>query len=141
MTNTITKEFLDEQIEQVAYYQLPNTTLTIAVITLNSGFTVTGESACVDPSNFDKAIGEKIAYENAYEKLWQLFGFELKQKLGTGYLYRLKRERNELHGQLEKLSSYLDNPSVDEEHLKLLKEQKDAMEAYLTILDKRLNYF
>ena len=70
-----------------------------------------------------------------------MFGFELKQKLGTGYLYRLKRERNELNERLEKLSSYLDNPSVDEEHLKLLKEQKDVMEAYLTILDKRLNYF
>ena len=91
--NSITEEFIKSQIANVEYHQLTGTTITISVITLKSGFTVTGESACVDPNNFDVEIGNKIAYENAFDKLWQLFGFELKQKIGGDWVYRLHRER------------------------------------------------
>ena len=55
--------------------------LTFCVITLKNGFTVTGESACVSPENFDAEIGKKIAYDNARNKIWQLEGYLLKQKL------------------------------------------------------------
>lgn len=55
--------------------------LTICILTLENGFTVTGESACASPENFDKIIGQKIAYENARNKIWQLEGYLLKQKL------------------------------------------------------------
>ena len=34
----------------------------------------------VDPANFDKAIGNRIAYDNAFNKLWPLFGFLLAEK-------------------------------------------------------------
>lgn len=44
--NSITEEFMKSQIANVEYHQLSGTTITIAVITLKSGFTVTGESAC-----------------------------------------------------------------------------------------------
>lgn len=56
-------------------------TLTFCVIVLENGFTVTGESACASPENFDKEIGRKIAYENARNKIWQLEGYLLKEKL------------------------------------------------------------
>lgn len=56
-------------------------TLTFCVLVLKNGFTVTGESACASPENFDKEIGEKIAYGNAREKIWQLEGYLLKQNL------------------------------------------------------------
>ncbi len=55
--------------------------LTFCVIVLINGFTVTGESACASPENFDAQIGRDIAYQAAREKLWPLLGYQLKDKL------------------------------------------------------------
>ena len=55
--------------------------LTFCVLTMKNGFTVTGESACASPENFDPEIGRKIARENAVNKVWMLEGYLLKQKL------------------------------------------------------------
>jgi hypothetical protein len=57
--------------------------LTFCVLVLQNGFTVTGESACASPENFDAAIGRKIARQNAEQKIWPLMGYELKQRLFT----------------------------------------------------------
>jgi len=48
---------------------------------LSNGFTVTGESACVSPENFDPEIGRRVARANAVQKLWPLMGYALKQDL------------------------------------------------------------
>jgi hypothetical protein len=55
--------------------------LTFCVLVLRYGFTVTGESACASPENFDYAIGCKIARQNAEQKIWPLMGYELRTKL------------------------------------------------------------
>lgn len=55
--------------------------LTFCVLVLQNGFTVTGESACASPENFDAEIGRKIARENAKQKIWPLMGYALKQRL------------------------------------------------------------
>jgi hypothetical protein len=55
--------------------------LTICVLVLRNGFTVTGESACASPENFDAEIGRKIARQNAEQKIWPLMGYHLKQQL------------------------------------------------------------
>ena len=55
--------------------------LTFCVLRLKNGFTVTGESACASPENFDAEIGRKIARENAVNKVWMLEGYLLKQRL------------------------------------------------------------
>mgnify|MGYP003434600078 CR=1 FL=1 len=55
--------------------------LTFCVLVLKNGFTVTGESACASPQNFNEEIGRKIARENAINKIWPLMGYALKQKL------------------------------------------------------------
>ena len=55
--------------------------LTFCVPRLKNGFTVTGESACASPENFDEEIGRKIARENAVNKVWMLEGYLLKQRL------------------------------------------------------------
>ena len=57
--------------------------LTFCVLILRNGFTVTGESACASPENFDAEIGRKIARENAVQKVWPLMGYALKEKLFT----------------------------------------------------------
>lgn len=55
--------------------------LTFCVLVLRNGFTVTGESACASPENFDAEIGRKIARQNAEQKIWMLEGYLLKQSL------------------------------------------------------------
>jgi hypothetical protein len=55
--------------------------LTFCVLVLKNGFTVTGESACASPENFDADIGRKVARANAVNKIWPLMGYELKTKL------------------------------------------------------------
>lgn len=55
--------------------------LTFCVLVLRNGFTVTGESACASPENFDPEIGRKIARANAVQKIWPLMGYELKCRL------------------------------------------------------------
>ena len=55
--------------------------LTICVITLQNGFTVTGESACASPENYNQEIGEGIALKNAKDKIWMLEGYLLKETL------------------------------------------------------------
>lgn len=58
--------------------------LTFCVLVLRNGFTVTGESACASPENFDAEIGRKIARQNAVAKIWPLEGYLLKQRLYEG---------------------------------------------------------
>lgn len=55
--------------------------LTFCVLVLGNGFTVTGESACASPENFDAEIGRKIARTNAINKVWPLMGYALRNKL------------------------------------------------------------
>ena len=61
-----------------------HTLLTFCVLTLRNGFTVTGESACASPENFDAEIGRKIARQNAINKVRSLTGYELCSKLKAG---------------------------------------------------------
>lgn len=57
--------------------------LTLCVLVLRNGFTVTGESACVSLENFNPQIGRKIAREKAIEKIWPLMGYALKNQLNN----------------------------------------------------------
>lgn len=58
--------------------------LTFCVLVLKNGFTVTGESACASPENFNAEIGRKVARQNAVQKIWPLLGYELRAKLHAG---------------------------------------------------------
>jgi hypothetical protein len=59
----------------------PLALLTFCVLVLRNGFTVTGESACASPENFDPEIGCKIARANAVNKIGPLMGYQLKEQL------------------------------------------------------------
>lgn len=59
----------------------PLSLLTFCVLVLRNGFTVTGESACASPENFDAEIGRRIARQNAINKVWPLLGYELRTRL------------------------------------------------------------
>ena len=77
----LTPQLIDESIVGEQYHVFEGSQTTIACLTLKNGFTVTGESACASPENFNAEIGQKIARENARNKIWQLEGYLLKQKL------------------------------------------------------------
>jgi hypothetical protein len=73
----VTAGYMDERIEKIDFAYLPGTTLTICTVQLDNGCVVIGESACVDPENYNKDIGDQLALRNAKNKLWPLFGFLL----------------------------------------------------------------
>ncbi len=57
--------------------------LTLCVLVLKNGFTVTGESACASPENFNADLGAKIARDNARNKIWALEGYALRSRLAA----------------------------------------------------------
>lgn len=77
----LTPALIDATITAEAYHLFPGTTLTVCALTLRNGFIVTGTSAAASPENFDEAIGRDIARRNARERIWELEGYLLRQRL------------------------------------------------------------
>ena len=75
----VTPEYMKSRITNTDFTRIGET-VTHCRIVLDNGFSVSGESACVNPENYNQQIGEKIAYDNAFRQLWPLFGFLLAEK-------------------------------------------------------------
>lgn len=75
----VTPERIMDVIQRYDYFE--HGTLTVCVITLVNGFKVTGRSACADPANYDMIIGRKLAGTDARNKIWELEGYLLRQRL------------------------------------------------------------
>lgn len=75
----VTPEYMKSRITSTDFTRIGET-VTHARIVLDNGFSVSGESACVNVANYNQQIGEKIAYDNAFRQLWPLFGFLLAEK-------------------------------------------------------------
>lgn len=80
MKNSITLEGLISIIADTEYAFFKNKQ-TVCCLTLKNGFTVIGESACVDPANFDETIGKEIAKKDAINNMWMLEGYRLQNEL------------------------------------------------------------
>ena len=80
----LTPDHIDSVIVDETYTNLPDGRTVVCQLTLRNGFTVDGTSACVSKDNFNQEIGNKIARENAREKIWLLEGYLLKEKLYQG---------------------------------------------------------
>ena len=59
-------------------YHVFHGTQTVCSLCLPNGFTVIGQSAPVSPENFNEAIGQRAAWQNARDKLWELEGYLLR---------------------------------------------------------------
>ena len=147
LPNKVTKEDLEHLVaKSKTTFTNPAGTLTHCVITLPCGYTVTGESACVDPANYDKELGEKYALEQAVDKLWPLEGYLLandlyRAKQPTSFVSRMVFEQSDLNEKLEKLTTFLDQPKpdfVEQAQWELMKDQQEAMVSYFNILEKRI---
>lgn len=77
----LSPELIDAVIVGEAYHVFFGTTLTVCCLKLKNGFTVTGESAAVSAENFDAELGRKIARSHARDKIWQLEGYALAERL------------------------------------------------------------
>lgn len=77
----LTPADIDAQIKYCEYWIVPNTTTTVCAMILQNNFVVTAMSAAASMENFDKEIGEQVAYENARQQIWALEGYLLKQTL------------------------------------------------------------
>lgn len=80
----ITPEHIDSRIRYKTFTILPNGRTTVCQLTLINGFTVEGYSSCVSIENFNKEIGEKIAYQNARNEIWGYEGYLLAEHLYRG---------------------------------------------------------
>lgn len=78
----ITEERIKGRIKGVRY--LVDGPLTICVIEMCNGFKQTGEAAPADPRNYDREVGERYAYEDAFRGLWKLEGYLLCESLMNG---------------------------------------------------------
>lgn len=72
---------IDAVIVGKTFTMLPSGKCMVCELTLRNGFTVRGESSCVSKENFDQEIGEDISFNNARDKIWQLEGYLLQERL------------------------------------------------------------
>ncbi len=70
---------IESVIADKFFYRLTET-LTVCVLTLRNGFTVTGESACASRENYSQIIGEDLAYKAAVSKVWTLEAYLLREE-------------------------------------------------------------
>lgn len=83
----VTVQSIEGKIESIDYVSVkadPNTVGTLCIITMKNGWVSTGFSAPASPENFDPEIGKHYAYQKAFEPLWQLEGYLLKESLHRG---------------------------------------------------------
>jgi hypothetical protein len=77
--NSITQEDVDAFIKQIHVDQsCPNdigSTVTVVIVTLANGFTITESSTCIDPANYDAEIGIDCCMERIEDKIWYLLSF------------------------------------------------------------------
>ncbi len=120
--------------------------LTFCVLVLQNGYTVTGQSACADPANYNPDIGNRLATEDAKKKIWSLMGYALKEEIhknGDGSFFgRMQREARELEDRLNKAIAFIGSDTFDNlssVERDLLISQKNAMAEYHEILTQRIN--
>jgi hypothetical protein len=57
--------------------------LTLCFLVMENGFVLIGKSAPASAANYDKALGERLAYEDAIRQLWPMEGYALRDRLAT----------------------------------------------------------
>lgn len=73
--NFIPSSFIDEQVEKatVTYVQ-PTKNTRICILTMETGHEVVGYARVLDSDNDDAVKGNLIAFNNAKNELWSVYG-------------------------------------------------------------------
>lgn len=77
----ITTDHVNSRIVGESYTTLPSGKVMVCELTLVNGFTVRGEAAVVSRANFNYEIGQRVSRENAVNRIWELEGYLLQEKL------------------------------------------------------------
>jgi hypothetical protein len=72
---------IQDKVKKTTYTLLPDGKTTVCQLHMENGYTINGHSACVDPANYNQALGEKYAYEDAINKAWPLEGYLLAEEI------------------------------------------------------------
>ncbi len=76
-TNFVTTEAVEEACDGVQFHHFPGTTVTVCCLKLINGFTIVGQSACVNPDNFDPELGKELAYDDAKQQVFRFLAFRM----------------------------------------------------------------
>lgn len=119
--------------------------VTLCFLVLQNGYSVIGKSACVDPKNYNREIGEKFAYADAVRKIGPLMGYALADELaktGGTFKTRADHELTELANKIIKLASFIGTPTfnaLSPEEKQRLRRQRLAMSEYHAVLLERVH--
>jgi len=94
LPNKVDLQMIRDKIVYTEY--IHRGTLTICIIQMNNGFQAVGESACVDPSIYSKALGEQYSFARAIDKLFALEGYLLATKR-RDYVTNLTKTKHSDH--------------------------------------------
>ena len=73
MKKFISKADVFDKIKDQTYYIFPGTTVTTCLLTLENGTKVLGvDYGAIDAERHDRNQGRLNAYEDAFEKIWEL---------------------------------------------------------------------
>lgn len=69
-------------IVSVDYHSFTGSTVTVCLLTLKNGAKVVGTNyGSIDPDQQDWEMGRQEAYNAAFDQIWQLEGYLLRQKI------------------------------------------------------------
>lgn len=155
----LTPANIDAAIVGETFTVLPSGKVMVCELTLRNGFTVRGESATVSKANFDHEIGQHISRANAHNKVLELEGYLLQDRLANQATHgastaastlpphqqRVLDEKQDLDIKGSALSQFIGcNPifnTLSPAEQERLKEQNDVMWQYSEILWARINAF
>lgn len=143
----VTPEDVDASIVGETFTVLPSGRVTVCELTLRNGFTVRGESAVVFIENFNAEIGKDIARNNARSQVWQLLGYQLRDKLASApsdFKARVRAEAAELDERVKKLAAFFPTDtfsSLPADERDRLTAQLAAMQDYSNVLSERISAF
>lgn len=142
----LTVEMIEAEIKKVQYHNVPDTTLTICTIILQNGYTVTGESSCIDPNLYIADIGKKTAYAKAFNKLWEILGYPVKQRWYEEQVLttetRLSLELGVVEKQIADLHHQIADYTIGEKHLQsqYAEAHRSALQQLANALKERIEF-
>lgn len=152
--NKVCPSYITQLVQSLTFKfeRVGDTNVTGCWAFLPNGFQVGyGESACVDPNNFDFELGKKYAKErciaNSQNKLWELEGYLLAVTGYTSnsgsYVDRIERELAELTTKLNALNAFITSDKgieiLSQEQLFILQDQAKHMQSYADVLAIRIS--
>ena len=79
--NKVTEKDCIDAVTDICFDVLGDGKTTVCTLTLYNGFTVRGSASCVDPAEFNEALGKQYSEEEARQAVWPVLGAILAEKL------------------------------------------------------------